>query len=412
MLKFGLFSGQSARKAGLGLLVLLLLLLTAAPQAWGVFEITDESGNPITRENDNYLIDASSNDLTINADKLPDNAVISGEGKKIVVNGSDVNLTLKDLTVTADSGPAFRLNVAANGNANIKIDGTVTLSGNSGLGFDIIADNGFVVLNAVSENSILRTRGIHGLKIVSGSTLLLQGDGEFYCDSAEKTNSGLACHGDIYVGGSVTLSTTGKAVGVEGLTLYVSGSFTLFENAKVTNDNGIWAEYGSVNVMGFASIAEGTIVQQGQGSSSNRVSSNLKRIKVQPPGLYLLSADSGQGAYRVATELTGWGKGWFTGAEETSFESKNFAVKLPVGGSFDNMSFDVIPQDVGEDSFYYLVSLDVTGKKEDLTSAWYVEDSLSVVGYGVRSVDIKAETANIPSGDYTVELSGDSRVSL
>ncbi|MDR2174447.1 MAG: hypothetical protein LBO82_00740, partial [Synergistaceae bacterium] len=411
MLKFGLFSRKSARKMGL---LAVALLMAAAPRAWGGFEITDSKGQPIEPESGNYTMTGDNDVLNItDADKLQ-NAVISGDGKNIVVNGSDVNLTLKDLTVTADSGPAFKLNVADSGKANVKIDGTVTLSGGAGsdrFGFLISADNGFVVLDAVSEDSILQAigNGVHGLLLGhinhKKDTLLLQGDGEFYCASGANNNSGLCCYGDIYVGGSVTLSATGTPGGADRLTLFASGSFTLFENAKVINDSGICAESGSVNVMGFASIAEGTKVQE------KSASKQVKRIKIQPPGVYLLSADSGQGDYCVATELTGWGKGWFTNDEGISFDHKNFTVKTAVGSSFDKMSFDVTSEDDREGSFY-LVSLDVTGKKEDLTSAWYVKESLSVVGYGVRSVDIKAETANIPSGDYTVELSGDSRVSL
>ncbi|MDR2175843.1 MAG: hypothetical protein LBO82_07885, partial [Synergistaceae bacterium] len=317
MLNFGLFSWKSARKTGL---LVLSLLLAAAPRAWGGFTITNSAGDDVSS---NYLGD---DDSVLTISNLSEELVISGEGKKIEVSGSDVDLTLRELTVSADSGPAFKLN-AGDGNANIKIDGTVTISGGIindtsnqwRYAFWILSNNGFVVLNAVSENSILKAigQGIHGLFFGGTNnkgTLLLQGDGEFYCASGIDYNAGLACYGDLYVGGSVTLSATGNPGGEENarVTLYAKGSFTLFENAKVINDSGIWAEKGSVNVMGLASIAEGTKVKEGNGSS--QVFFNLKRIKVQPPGLYLLSADSGQGDYCVATELTGWGKGWFTGA--------------------------------------------------------------------------------------------------
>ncbi|MDR2174871.1 MAG: hypothetical protein LBO82_02895, partial [Synergistaceae bacterium] len=160
-MKFGLFSWKSARKTGL---LALSLLLAAAPRAWGVgFEITDASGNLI--EPDAAIYSNNDGVLIISADELPSDkeVVISGDGKSIVVNGngSDVNLTLKDLTVSADSGKAFTLN-AGGSKATIKIDGPVTLNGgkNGAFGFGILALKGaFVVLDAVSKGSILTVSG-------------------------------------------------------------------------------------------------------------------------------------------------------------------------------------------------------------------------------------------------------------
>ncbi|MDR2176364.1 MAG: hypothetical protein LBO82_10585, partial [Synergistaceae bacterium] len=105
MLKFRLFSGKNTRKMGL---LVLSLLLTAAPRAWGGFEITDSMDVEISSSSGFYSIDDENEVLSIDANKLQ-NAVISGDGKGIVVNGSNVKLTLKDLTVSADNGTAFEL---------------------------------------------------------------------------------------------------------------------------------------------------------------------------------------------------------------------------------------------------------------------------------------------------------------
>ncbi|MDR2174652.1 MAG: hypothetical protein LBO82_01795, partial [Synergistaceae bacterium] len=270
MLKFRLFSGKSARK--MELLALVLLLLAAAPRAWGGFEITDSDGKPISPEGGNYTITGDNHDvLSISNANGLQNAVISGEGKSIDVSGSDVNLTLKNLTVSADSDTALKLNVADNGKANIEIDGTVTLSsgtGNKYHGFWISSTNGFVVLNAVSEDSILRAIGnsAHGLYFQSGnSTLLLQGDGKFDCVGGWAGEyDGLACYGDLYVGGSVTLSAAGSGGRTsKQRTFFTSGSFTLFENAKVIDAYSVDARGGGVNIMGSAFIAEDIIVNKG-----------------------------------------------------------------------------------------------------------------------------------------------------
>ncbi|MDR2176027.1 MAG: hypothetical protein LBO82_08875, partial [Synergistaceae bacterium] len=239
MLKFMMFSRKSVRKVGPGLLAL-LLLLAAAPRAWGGFEVT---GGAVSGTH--YSFSDGDNVLTINAKGLPANTVVSGEGKSIVVNGNDAKLTLQNLEVKAESGPAFKLNGAS---VNIRIAGTVTLNGWGGEGFLVAlpsqsASNAVVILDAVLEDSILEASGgngdYSGLRCEEGdwrvNFLILQGDGKFDF-TGSGTGNGLQLgqlQGGVFMRGSAALSAAGGLTDTSrSAALTVGdGSLLLFENA-------------------------------------------------------------------------------------------------------------------------------------------------------------------------------------
>ncbi|MDR2175379.1 MAG: hypothetical protein LBO82_05520, partial [Synergistaceae bacterium] len=176
MLKFGLFSRKSARKMGL---LAVALLLAAVPRAWGDFTITSADGT-------NYYY--SSEVLIISADGLPPDTVISGEGEGIAVKGSGAKLTLQDLTVNAEKGPAaFWLDGSS---ADITIVGAVTLNCMNGDGFLVSLDNPEKMSNSGGEDDPSSGGGPDGeptpvetvvLDVTRGSSLTAAGSGGDFC---------------------------------------------------------------------------------------------------------------------------------------------------------------------------------------------------------------------------------------
>ncbi|MDR2174820.1 MAG: hypothetical protein LBO82_02635, partial [Synergistaceae bacterium] len=427
MSKFGMLSGKSARKVGLGLLVLSLLLLAAAPRAWGKFMITDTSGAEIDPDEMYGKTYSEENGvLTILDSVALLNAVISGDGKGIVLESSSrINLTLKNLTVSADEGPALHLRVTPS--AHISIAGTVTLNSKNGDGFSVsgLSSSVIVTLDAVSEDSILRTsasgdigENFCGLTVgdlnANGSELLLLGDGKFEFTGSGGGN-GIYSDAPLYVGGSAALSAEGGLSGsgrADAIAVNNNKYLILFENAKIESAKGGIDAGGSLLIMDNASVSSKDMSIEYAGKTETL---SPVRIKVKPSGSYLV----GKSPSYVTTNPAGWGENWFLDSDISllsDFRSDNGLTarvtgvanskELPIGSV--DLTFD-------GDGPYFLVSLDIEEEdKEKVLSIRYKTGSESEseeppsYPFSGNSVEIQAMTRNIPAGTYTVELHGSS----
>ncbi|MDR2175120.1 MAG: hypothetical protein LBO82_04180, partial [Synergistaceae bacterium] len=254
MSKFGMFSKKNAQKIGLGLLVL-SLLLAAAPRARASFDVTGVSPSSIMKYEDDilYIELGKDSDVIIRNESNTNDTTRKG----IVISldaGTDENspakLTLQNLTVSSDAeGAAFLLGGASEGCAiTIEIKDAVTLSGDSaGLlaSYDLHnrANDLHLVLSADQGAEFKAIGGGNGLSADARYAVTLQGEGSFDFTGSGSGNGaifvpafyfqesgGLQGHRrEFTLKGNVAV----RAAGLEGASGIKAARLSMKENAKL-----------------------------------------------------------------------------------------------------------------------------------------------------------------------------------